>query len=421
MSSFDVDSLFTNIPLDETIDICVRKLFGRKHKHKGFTRSDFKSLLEYAVKDNLILFNGKYYIQVDGVAMGSPLGPTLANIFLCHWEEIWLEKCPAQFRPLFYRRYVDDTFLLFSSQSHVKKFLRYLNSRHDNINFTYECEIDDRLAFLDVLVSREGNQLVTSLYRKPTFSGLYTNFNSFIAGKYKTGLIYCLLFRIFNFTVDWMKFHEEVKFLSDIFRKNQYPQHFFDRCTKIFLDRKLNPDTVVKIEKQKLIVSLPFVGRYSNILKKKLSALASSHLISDFKICVVWKSDRVVRNFFPFKDKLPVHLCSKFLYRFKCDGCNSIYVGKSKRHFLIRAYEHLGLSYRTNKKYTYNPANSNNTTVLNHINQKSTCKGTLDSFEIIGRARNDFFLRIKESLLIKKIKPTLLNPNSQSVPLKLFD
>ena len=331
-----------------------------------------------------------------------------------------MEKCPAQFRPLFYRRYVDDTFLLFSSQSHVKKFLRYLNSRHDNINFTYECEIDDRLAFLDVLVSREGNQLVTSLYRKPTFSGLYTNFNSFIAGKYKTGLIYCLLFQIFNFTVDWMKFHEEVKFLSDIFRKNQYPQHFFDRCTKIFLDRKLNPDTVVKIEKQKLIVSLPFVGRYSNILKKKLSALASSHLISDFKICVVWKSDRVVRNFFPFKDKLPVHLCSKFLYRFKCDGCNSIYIGKSKRHFLIRAYEHLGLSYRTNKKYTYNPANSNNTTVLNHINQKSTCKGTLDSFEIIGRARNDFFLRIKESLLIKKIKPTLLNPNSQSVPLKLF-
>ena len=120
MASFDVDSLFTNIPLDETIEICVKKLFGRKHKFKGFSRSEFRSLLEFAVKDNLILFNGKYYIQVDGVAMGSPLGPTLANIFLCHWEEIWLEKCPLQFRPLFYRRYVDDTFLLFRSESHVK-------------------------------------------------------------------------------------------------------------------------------------------------------------------------------------------------------------------------------------------------------------------------------------------------------------
>ena len=373
------------------------------------------------MKDNLILFNGKYYIQVDGVAMGSPLGPTLANIFLCHWEEIWLEKCPLQFRPLFYRRYVDDTFLLFSSQSHVKKFLRYLNSRHDNMNFTFECETDDKLPFLDVLVSREAGQLVTSLYRKPTFSGLYTNFNSFISEKYKSGLIFCLLFRIFNLTVDWTKFHDEVKFLSDIFRKNQYPQHFFDRCTKIFLNRRVTPDSVGKIEKEKLIISLPFIGRHSNGIKKKLTAFASSHLSSDFRICVAWKSSRTLRTFFSFKDKLPLHLRSKILYRFTCDGCNSIYIGKTKRHFLVRAYEHLGLSYKTGNKYAYNPRISNNTTVLNHINQSPQCCGTLDSFDIIGSARNDFLLRIKESLLIKKVKPSLLNPNSQSIPLHLFD
>jgi len=395
MSSFDVDSLFTNIPLDETIDICVKKLFGRKHKFKGFSKADFRSLLQYAVKDNLILFNGNYYIQVDGVAMGSPLGPTLANIFLCHWEEIWLEKCPLQFRPLFYRRYVDDTFLLFSSQSHVKKFHKYLNSRHVNMDFTYECEIDNKLAFLDVLVSRVSNQLVTSLYRKPTFSGLYTNFNSYISEKYKTGLIYCLLFRVFSLTVDWAKFHEEVKYLSVIFRKNQYPQHFFDRCIKIFLNRKMIPDTVEKVEKEKLIISLPFLGRYSNDLKKRLSALASAHLHSNFKICVVWKSSRTIRTFFSFKDRLPMHLRSKILYRFKCDGCNSIYIGKTKRHFLVRAFEHLGKSIRTGKDFTYNPKNSNNTSVLEHINQSNRCRGTLDSFEIIGGARNDFFLRLR--------------------------
>ena len=94
---------------------------------------------------------------------------------------------------LYIGRYVHDTFLLFSSESHVKKLYRYLNTRHDNISFTYECETDDPLAFLDVLVSREVSQLVTSLYRKHTFSGLYTNFNSFIAGKYKTGLLLILI------------------------------------------------------------------------------------------------------------------------------------------------------------------------------------------------------------------------------------
>ena len=152
-----------------------------------------------------------------------------------------------------------------------------------------------------------------------------------------------------------------------------------------------------------------------------MSALASSHLSSDFRICVVWKSMRTLHTFFSFKDKLPMHLRSKILYRFTCDGCNSIYIGKTKRHFLVRAYEHLGLSYKTGKKYTYSSGNSNNTTVLNHINQSDRCCGTLDSFEIIGGAINSYFLRMKESLLVKKIKPSLLNPNSQSVPLHLFD
>ena len=92
MASFDIDSLFTNVPLDETIEISVKKLFGRNKKYKGFSRQQFKTLLSLAVKDSFFLFNGTYYEQVDGVAMGSPLGPTLANIFLCHWEEIWLKN-----------------------------------------------------------------------------------------------------------------------------------------------------------------------------------------------------------------------------------------------------------------------------------------------------------------------------------------
>ena len=101
MASFDIDSLFTNVPIDETIDINIKKLFGRKKKYNGFSREQFKKLLGFAVKNSFFLFNGTYYEQVDGVVMGPPLGPTLANIFLCYWEEIWIEKCPKQFRPVY--------------------------------------------------------------------------------------------------------------------------------------------------------------------------------------------------------------------------------------------------------------------------------------------------------------------------------
>ena len=206
-----------------------------------------------------------------------------------------------------------------------------------------------------------------------------------------------------------------------IFSQKPVPQHFFDRYVKIFLDRKLNPDTRTQIEKEKLIVSLPYVGRYSNDLKKRLKALSATHLKSKFTISVVWSSSRKIRSFFTFKERLPLHLRSNILYRFTCDGCNSIYIGKSKRHFLVRAFEHLGKSIRTGKEFTYNPSNTNNTAVLNHINQSVGCSGTTDSFDIIGGAKNDFFLKIKETLLIKKVKPSLLNPNGQSVPLLLFD
>ena len=84
-------------------------------------KEQFKTLLEFAAKGSFFLFNGKFYVQDDGVAMGSPIAPAFANIFLCHWEEIWLKKCPKQFQPLYYRRFMDDTFVLFRSQDDVKK------------------------------------------------------------------------------------------------------------------------------------------------------------------------------------------------------------------------------------------------------------------------------------------------------------
>ena len=417
MTSFDIDSLFTNIPLDETIDIAVNKLFGRKRKFRGFTKIEFKQLLQFAVKDSLFIFNGKYFIQCDGVAMGSPLGPHLANVFLCAKEDIWLTKCPTKFAPTYYIRYMDDTFVMFSSIDHIKKFHKYLNSRHKNMTFTYEVEHDNCLPFLDVLVTREGDSLLTSIYRKPTFSGLYTNFYSYISEKYKKGLIFSLIFRIFTFTVDWNKFHTEVEYLKEILRKNSYPEYFIDKCIKMFLDKKINPSNV-EIRKPHLIISLPYMGRYSNELKKKICRLTSNFL-GDIKVNVIWNSPRKIRNLFTYKDKLPTRLRSKILYRFTCNGCNSIYLGKTKRHFLVRAYEHLGISLRTGKQFTYNPNNNNNSGILEHLHQSDECNGNLESFEIIGRANNDFYLRIKESLLIKRFKPTI-NSKEKSIPLRLF-
>ena len=84
MSSFDVTSLFTNIPLEETIEICLNKLYS--DNDNNLTRKQLSKLLNIACRENHFMFNGEMYDQVDGVAMGSPLGPVLANIFMSHFE-----------------------------------------------------------------------------------------------------------------------------------------------------------------------------------------------------------------------------------------------------------------------------------------------------------------------------------------------
>ena len=84
MCSFDVSSLFTNVPRDETMQICLDKLYALAKPPK-LPYSDLKNLLVFTTKRSHFVFDGQYYDQIDGVAMGSPLGPVLANIFMCHF------------------------------------------------------------------------------------------------------------------------------------------------------------------------------------------------------------------------------------------------------------------------------------------------------------------------------------------------
>ena len=142
--------------------------------------------------------------------MGSPLGPNLANTFLAHYEQIWLNDCPDGFKPVYYKRYVDDIFVLFRSPHHLERFNEYLNTKHANIKFTSEKEVNGSLPFLDVLITRNKESFTTTVYHKPTFSGVYSNFNSFIVDEYKHGLIFTLPFRMFSIVSIFLTFTKKL-------------------------------------------------------------------------------------------------------------------------------------------------------------------------------------------------------------------
>ena len=131
-------------------------------------------------------FNNKMYKQVDGVAMGSPLGPALANIFVRYQEEkLFIDNNP----PLIYFRYVDNTFTTFENEFNCNQFLKQLNSLHQSLTFTHEKEVNGKLPFLDVLVEKSNTKFLTSVYRKPSFSGQYNRWDLFGPKRRKNNLI----------------------------------------------------------------------------------------------------------------------------------------------------------------------------------------------------------------------------------------
>ena len=416
MASMDIESLFTNLPLDETIDICCDELFKDKQRVEGMNRREFRQLMEFATKEMLFLYNGSYYKQVEGVAMGSPLGPILANIFLCYHEKKWLENCPPEFKPIKYVRYVDDTFLLFWDESHVDLFQQYLNQQHNNIKFTVEKEENDCLPFLDVLVTRMDTEFITGTYRKPTFSGMYSDYRSLIPSEYKVGLVTTLLYRSYELVSDYSMLDSEIKNLKSILNKNHYPAGLIDKVIYRFLNNKFTPKTLVStVPKRKIRVVLPFLGKTSLAIKKKLRELF--RMVPSCQLEVIYQTTYRMGNMFRFKDALPKSIMTDFVYHFKCSCCAATYVGRCVRHKQVRFCEHAGLSPRTGK--AYKPTLVNASSVKIHMLKEKHPVDPDRDFKILSRGGSREILDIKESIMIVRLNPKL-NGRVTSTPLFLY-
>ena len=107
-----------------------------------------------------------------------------------------------------------------------------MSSKHRNMKFCLEKEEDGHLPFLDKNIFRENDKFGTNIYRKKTFSGVYTNFKSFIPETNKIGLIKSLLFQCFSLSSDFIKFDHEIDKLQNILYKNSYLCDLVNKCIK---------------------------------------------------------------------------------------------------------------------------------------------------------------------------------------------
>ena len=147
--SFDVTSLFTTVALEYTIDVILCKVCEEKLIKTDTPKKEMMKLLLLCTKNVHFEFNGETFQQLDGVAMGSSLGPVIAGIFMVEFENTLVSRLKNYL--LFWKRYVDDT-LCFVKKGSRDYILSSLNDFHDNITFTFEEERNNMISFLDVLL-----------------------------------------------------------------------------------------------------------------------------------------------------------------------------------------------------------------------------------------------------------------------------
>ena len=290
--------------------------------------------------------------------------------------------------------------MLFEKPEQVSRFVNYINKRHKNIKFSLETERDNSFSFLDVKICREKDKFTTNVLRKDTFSGIYTNFSSFVALEHKFGLVYTLLHRSFAVGSDFSKFYFEVETLKKTFHKNAYPTKFVNKCISKFINNIfVQKPVVATVPKLELRITLPFLGNISSITIKRLNRCIGKRL-NFCKLKIIFQTGNRLMNYFRFKDCVPETLQSNFVYKFKPGSCTASYYSKTYRHMKVRISEQQGVSPRTGKRVKGTLSTSARETMLN-------CNHTVtwEDFSIIGKESNHYLLETKKAFLLNETTP----------------
>lgn len=259
--SIDVVSLFTNVPLDLTMDSITRRWHYIESKCT-IPRDDFLWAVHFVLSSTYFLFNDICYQQTYGTPIGSPLSPVIADITLQDIEERAIETLSISLP--FYYRYVDDIVLAVPS-SFFNEVLHIFNAFHPRLQFMMEEGIDNRLNFLDVTLILKNNFINFDWYHKPTFSARYLHFESRHPLCHKRGTAIGLIDRAFLLSEPG--YHQKnFELVINILLTNGYPLSFiFDtlhkRLKQLFhANNSLNnvPTKKVYVTNRKWVITVGF-------------------------------------------------------------------------------------------------------------------------------------------------------------------
>ena len=378
--SFDVVSLFTKVPIAEAIDVIADRLHLDDTLEDRTTLSPetICQLMRLCLTSTYFQFKDSYYEQIEGAAMGSPLSPVVANLFMETLEERALATATLQ--PKTWLRYVDDTFVIWPhGQQALGEFHTHQNQ---DIQFTMEEESEGELPFLDATVKRDGSTAITKVYRKPTHTDRYIHFSSHHHPRVFSGTVLCLKNRANNICSKENK-TKEFEHLRKVFRQNGYPKKVIQRA----LNRPPKPsqsetmdDDEESTDAKKIF--LPYV---KGVIEKVCHQL---------NIKTIFKSNGTLRQtLMRVKNRRPIEARRGVVYEVPCRDCSRRYIGETGRSLQERLKEH---------KYAVKSANMNNGIAAHAWNQQHQVDW--DAAEVKMFEQHLWKRKVLEAICIKETK-----------------
>jgi len=385
--SFDVVSLYTNVPVLESINVCAELLFREDREKPPIDKETFVQLAKIASCDVIMSTHDGYYQQVDGLAMGSPPAPHLANGWLSQFDSL------IQGDAKMFSRYMDDI-LRDIKTGEAEQKLSQLNNLHPNLSFTIEREKDGKLPFLDMLLMHQGEELTSTWFSKPTDTGLILNYHALAPKRYKRSVVSGFVHRIFRACSTWMHIHECLQRAKKILEHNQYPPAFYDpiiqQTLRDILDEKTvepqsakSDGTTIPVETPKRLIFIQYRGKSTEEFAKSLHNCKAP--------CTVVMTMRKLKTVLPsLKAQVEKPMKSGVVYKLQCARCEAAYVGQTRRHLATRIKEHSKAP----------------SPVAEHMQVCGTSL-SMEWVTILDRATHEDQLKTLEALCIHELKPTL--------------
>lgn len=309
MLSFDVTSLFTNVPLDEVV-----RLLEVHMREKGIVlplgNVIFFNLLRLALSCSFFVCQGKFFKQRFGLAMGNPLSPVLSGLFMEFFERDWMQGIWST--EWLWLRYVDDCFVVVPDSFDVEEFLRKLNAVCPSINFTRELEVNGVLPFLDVCVIRGENGFPKfKVHRKTTNMENYIHaFSSHSVGV-KRGVICGLVLRALRLcSLEFLK--EEMLHIRGVFSKLGYENKFIESAIRKAKASYYKVKESCDVKKNIIVVPVG-VGKGREYMSDLFQFVNSSGI--------------TIKSLVKKKNVVDVNKAG--VYCIGCEGCNGVYIGET--------------------------------------------------------------------------------------------